>query len=324
MGYNLVFDHYHQEHGRTIHEHGDGIYWHYHQPAPSGIGNEWCSDWTHTQEYERVLAHMVLDRGFYPSAFRAGGRIENNDLSHWIEERVIFDYSCCSGNVNWEKIESDGKKLREVCDWSKAPLSWRPYHPSDRDYQSKGDMRRWMFRCPDLDSAVHQLSVHDVEVAFEEASEGQNVVLAFFEHDRRDNVADKIKEASRLIHATAKSFSEVNWSYTNALEAAQGAIGLQAGQPPVFKASIQDHQLRIEALGELFCKDPFVCAKTGQEYVSLPVHIIGQNKWITSRLSWSDIEKIGIAGLSPSGVSGVNNFNHHINQGTSELKEGRL
>ena len=149
MEYNAVYDHYLDEFKETFEGNNDGIYWHYHQPAPSGVGNEWCRDWTHCTEYNNVLSHWILDRGFFPSCFRAGGRIEDDDLSNWLEQWIPFDYTNNSGNVNWDKKESDGKKLKEVCDWTRAPQDWSPYHPSKDDYQSPGGQKRYLFRCPD-------------------------------------------------------------------------------------------------------------------------------------------------------------------------------
>lgn len=305
MGYNLVFDHYVEKFQKTIAENRDGIYWHYHQPAPSGIGNEWCRDWTHCTEYHQVLSHLVLDRGFFPSCFRAGGRIEDDDLSNWLEQWIPFDYSNNSGDVNWEKRESDGKRLIDVCDWTRASQSWFPYHPSTKDYQQPGDQKRWMFRCPDLNSPVHVLTDQEIEKAFRQAQDGQDAVLAFFEHDRRDNTLTHFEDVARRISDVGKKFSSVQWFYKNALDAAQELLGLERQDDLQFEAKVQGDRILISARGPLFGYAPYVCLKQSESYQEIAVHTIGQQKWITGPLDFNSVDKIGIAANSVNGNSCV-------------------
>ena len=185
MKYNLTYNFYKKNFYKNFLKYNDEIYWHYHQPAKSGIGNEWSRDWNASQEYINILNRLVADKGFFPSCFRAGGRIEDNDLSNWLENYIPFDYSNCSGKINWDRIESDGRKLREVADWSRAPKSWVGYHPNFLDYQKTGDQKRYIFRCMDLKSPVYNLKDSDIEQAFETAESGENAILSVFEHDRK-------------------------------------------------------------------------------------------------------------------------------------------
>ncbi|PIQ85225.1 MAG: hypothetical protein COV74_09710 [Candidatus Omnitrophica bacterium CG11_big_fil_rev_8_21_14_0_20_45_26] len=310
MGYNIVHRHYLETHGQNFENYGDGIYWHYHQPAPSGIGNEWCRDWTHTNEYLNILAHLVLDEHFFPACFRAGGRIEDNDLSHWLEQWIPFDYSNCSGNVDWERRESDGKKLKEVCDWSRASRDWFPYHPSFEDYQISGNQRRWVFRCPDLASPVHQLSEADITEAFQRAQEGEDAVLAFFEHDRRDHVKDKIHQhACQTITRAAQKFQNVRWVYANAAEAAMKVLRLSKTQAPSFSIRIQsNNRLMITTSGDIFGTQPFTCAVIAGKYDILPLQVIGRGKWLSSAIPLDFLTKVGIAANHLGGQAGVSVF----------------
>ncbi|MBF0511541.1 MAG: hypothetical protein HQL13_04340 [Candidatus Omnitrophica bacterium] len=311
MGYHAVFDHYLKQHGMNFQDNEDGIYWHYHHPAVSGIGNEWCRDWTHCTEYYNILSRLVIERNFFPACFRAGGRIEDDDLSNWIEQWIPFDFSNNSGQVNWDQIESDGKRLGDICDWSRASLSWRPYHPSADDYQALGDQKRWMFRCPDLDSPVHQLRDEDIRQAFREAQAGKDTVLAFFEHDRRDSVIDKIKNVCLRIKQISDEFREVPWFYTNAKEAAQKCLGLDVGTLPRFKVSVYGDN-RILILGEepIFGQAPFVCTRGQDVFEQQPVSAIGQRKWLTGRLDLKLLQKLGVAASNPSGEAGVMVFSY--------------
>lgn len=310
MGYHAVYDHYLERYKKTMLKNNDGIYWHYHQPAPSGIGNEWCRDWTHCTEYHNILCHMILDRKFFPSCFRAGGRIEDDDLSNWIEEWIPFDYSNNSGDVDWNRVESDGKKLIDVCDWRRAPTEWAPYHPSKYDYQVEGDQKRLLLRCPDLASPVHTLSKKEIRNAFERASSGKNAVLAFFEHDRRDNVRAKIMEyACKQIYEVSKEYKNVKWYYENAKNAVVKALGLNKLIAPSFTAEVrQSDRIYIETKDKIFGTSPFTAALINHKYEEIPLHIIGENKWLSGHIQIKELDKIGVASNSPSGESGVNIF----------------
>lgn len=312
MAYNVVYDYYLDNFGKTFLEHDDGIYWHYHQPAPSGIGNEWCRDWAHCTEYFNILSRLLLDRGFFPSCFRAGGRIEDEDLSHWLEQWIPFDFSSCSGDVNWNNIESDGKRLIEVCDWSRAPCEWEGYHPSRDDYQARGDMKRWIFRCPDIESPVHRLSEKDILSAFEQAEQGNDAVLAFFEHDRRQNTIDKIlNRCCRQIYEVSKKYKDVKWYYKNARESAVLSLEIENSKAPEFNVEIRpDNRIYVESANDIFGQSPFLCVISEDKYQNLPLHIIGKNKWLSSYVKISEVTRIGVAANSQSGNPGVHLYSY--------------
>jgi hypothetical protein len=310
MGYHLVHDHYLAHWGAAMRRLGDGLYWHYHHPAPSGAGTEWSRDWTHGTEYHNVLARLVLERGFFPASFRAGGRIEDDDTSWWVDQYIPFDYSSCSGDVDWDRIESDGKRLIDVCDWTRAPDDWSHYHPSSDDYQRPGDQRRWMFRCPDLDSPVHRLGDGEIRKAFARAAAGAPTVLAFFEHDRREVVLDKLADVFRRIHAVSAEFPAVRWRYASAAEAARAVTGLAPAPAPRFAAQVREgRRVFIGSETRLFGPVPFVCAGTadGREVREVAVHTIGRFKWLTDPLPAS-LTRLGVAASSPSGHVSVQTF----------------
>lgn len=311
MRYHEVHDQYCNGYGAGMKRWGDGVYWHQHQPAPSGIGNEWCRDWTHNQEYDVILARLAIERDFFPSSYRAGGRIQTNDSSWWLEQIIPFDYSSCSGNVNWDRRESDGQRLGDICDWSRAPADWSPYHPDEDDYQRPGRQRRWMFRCPDLDSPVHSLSDEDIRQAFRRADRGEPTVLSFFEHDRRDNMAPKIADAwARIARIGREEFPAVTWTYANARDAAVASLGLAEVPAPAFTVTVRpDRRLDIATAGRLFGTQPFVAVsdRDGSAVCRLPILTIGRNRWLTDPLDarWF---RGAIAANSPTGQAGVTHF----------------
>jgi len=307
MGYHQIYDRYINRYSGPMKTCGDGIYWHYHQPAESGIANEWCNDWLHCNEYDNILARLLLERGFFPNCFRAGGRIENNDTSWWLEDIIPFDFSCCSGNVNWDNIESDARALRAVCDWSRAPSDWSWYHPCADDYQLPGNQKRFMFRCPDLASSAHVLCDIDIENAFKKVSGGDNAILAFFEHDRRDIIYDRILSVYNRIKEIGINYPDVTWVFANAFEAALYVTGLIKQPAPTFVVKRhKNKQLIITSSQPIFGHAPFaaignssgtICRRAGLE-------VVGRYVWLTDPIS-NEITRVAIAASSPSGEVGM-------------------
>lgn len=306
MGYHAVYDHYLSHFGEAMASRGDEVYWHYHHPAPSGIGNEWSKDWLHCQEYDQILARLALERNFFPSCFRAGGRIENDDTSWWLEEIIPFDYSACTGSVDWDNKESDGQRLRDVCDWSRSPTEWTAYHPSADDYQAPGGMQRWIFRCPDLDSRVHSLAEDDIAEAFERARAGNNAILSFFEHDRRDITYAKLADANRRIAEIAKRYPDTPWYFANARDAAIAATNAPRTAAPQFQ--IKAHgpdRLLVACSTPLFGRSPFVAFadEKGDKIRRVAPLITGHRKWLVDIPA--DARYGVIAANSPAGEAGI-------------------
>ncbi len=304
-----VFDRYADRWGRAMAAWGDGLYWHYHQPSPCGAANRWCADWTHVDCYDEVLARLLVDRGFFPSCFRAGGRIEDNDLSHWLEEIIPFDYSCCSGAVDWDRVESCGEPLRAFCDWSRAPSDWSWYHPDRDDYQRPGAMRRTVLRCPDLASPVHTLTDRDIEAAFARAASGAPTVLATFEHDRRDVTADRLADAFARIAAAGRRHPAVPWRYATAQAAAAAVtVGRDLPAPTLDIAPGPGGRARVTAAGALFNR-PFVALgdASGNLRRRAGLACVGRGKWLTDPLP-EGTAVVAAAAAGPTGEVGTARF----------------
>ena len=109
---------------RTLPVEPDGLYWHYHVPPESGIGDEWSETWLSSNECNVILARRLLERGAFPAAFRAGGTIEDEAASHWLEHAIPIDFS----NRVSERSHP-GADLYHF-NWSGAPAVWGSYHPS--------------------------------------------------------------------------------------------------------------------------------------------------------------------------------------------------
>ncbi len=300
LGFHKVFDKYKNRYSKKIKKYNDGCYWHYHQPHKTRIANQWSDDWLHTNEYDKYLIHSVAYRNYFPSCFRAGGRIENNDTSHWLEQFIPFDYSCCSGKkVNWDNIESSGKKLKFYCDWSKSSTDWTPYHPSKKDYQKIGSMKRWVIRCVDLKSNVYKLDHDDIRSAFIQASNNKPTILSFFEHDRRMITYDNIVEVLKLIKKVSMDFPEVKFSYDNAKNAVIKAMKIKNQKSPEFKIIKENKNIKIKTKDNYFGTKPFVIIKKYQKWHLANLKKINKKEWITNYSD--DIKEVKVTAFSESG-----------------------
>jgi len=299
FGYHKVYDHYMLEWGNRIKKYGDGVYWHYHHPHSNGIGNAWSREWNSSNEYHNILNRFVIDRRYFPSVFRAGGTIETNEVSDWLEQWIPFDYSSRSNGIDWKKSDSSGHSLRDICDWSKAPKDWSWYHPSKHDYQMPGDMKRIIFRSIDLMTGVYTLQLSDITDAFERAKNGYNTIFSVFEHDYRDRAGQIYDKLLSPLEKVSRNYPSVKWQFANALEAAQSVMGLKKSQGPLFDLYLDDMRnlFIIKSDKRLFGKQPYVVFKyedTG-EYERIDTEEIDENKWTVPVNKGRD-SVIGIAG----------------------------
>lgn len=284
FGHHRIYDHYTARWGDKIREFGDGIYWHYHHPAPSGIGNAWCRDWSANEEYYNILNRLVIDRGYFPPVFRAGGTIETNETSRWLERWIPFDYSNRSGALNWDVRDANGVCVRDICDWSRAPSDWSLYGPSLEDYQKPGTMRRKIVRCLDLLTGAYALRETDIAEAFARAEQGHDTILATFDHDYRDRADVFVERFLRPLQRVAARYPSVRWRYANALKAVQSVLGYPHTTGPALTIR---HEAGLGAFvitsdRPIFGPCPYVASKdleTG-EYVREEVKLCAERTWL--------------------------------------------
>lgn len=309
FGYHRIYDHFVDHWGSRIVEYGDGIYWHYHHPAPSGVATEWCSRWSSNQEYYNILNRLVIERAYFPSVFRAGGPLETNEMSNWLEEWIPFDYSNRAGDINWDALDSGGMKVRETSDWSRAPADWSFYHPSADDYQRPGNMRRTVFRCLDLASRLNALKESDIAAAFTAAEAGKDVIMAVFDHDYRDRGDHFVEYLLKPVERVASQHPRVRWRYANALEAAQAVLGYAEKRPLSFRLSHEraTGTITISADRELFGPRPYVVSKytDKDEYVQEEPIGLGGCTWRVGIKDGGRERVIGVAASDLFGNVGV-------------------
>lgn len=189
----------------------DGIGFHHHCPPVSGVGDEWADRWD-PAEANRQIRRRFEERGHRPRTFRAGGTIEDNALSGWLNRMFELDFS----NRVSERSYPDAP-LAEF-NWFGAPARWGSYRPSADDFLTPGGMRRYIYRCIDLRSRYNEISDRHLVEAFTQAADEQRPsVLSFFSHDNRD-MRPETKNVVRMIRRASERHG-IPWRSCTALEA---------------------------------------------------------------------------------------------------------
>jgi hypothetical protein len=250
----------------------DGRYWHYHVPPASGIGDQWSDTWLSSNECNVVLARRLLERRAFPAAFRAGGTIEDEAASRWLEQVVPIDFS------NRVSERSKGGADLFSFDWHGAPEVWGGYHPALGDPLRPGTMRRFLYRSIDLRSRYNELTQEHVDACFREVkASGESRVLSYFSHDNRD-MRPETAHAIELLRR-AEERTGVGWASCTAVDAHQRYHGL-APDPVELTIGRDEAGFQLVASAPPFQSIPFAAAQLADKsFVRLfPTP--------TSRVSW--------------------------------------
>ncbi len=169
---------------------GDSIGWHFHTLSPRRRALEYSTTWTtHLPIAEEALCRRLLERGTFPSTFRAGGAIMRPDLGAWLDLFIPFDYS-------------------------PHPPVGGPGEPMDWRCPQSG--KRIQVCTAELNSITYQMTEQDVARAFEaEALLPSSGIVAYAGHDRR-SVTDDLAQAYTLITTVAAGRL---WRWANAQDA---------------------------------------------------------------------------------------------------------
>jgi hypothetical protein len=233
----------------------DSFHWHYHQPPKSGAGDQWSDSWSSSKEHYNILGRRIIDRQDFPEAYRAGGTIEDNKCSLWLEENIMIDYS--------NRVSNRSYKTDNIFDfnWFSAPSHWGYYRPDSENFLKHGNMRRYIVKSVDLESRLHRLNQADVNNCFRIAKEtNQPIILSYFSHDHRDmrketkNVIYMIKEASKKYN--------IDYCWSDALKAVQYCENIKPVKVKIGIEKIKSsNTIRVYFDKEIYQKNPFIYIK---------------------------------------------------------------
>jgi SAM-dependent methyltransferase len=282
FGYHAVRDHYLARWGELLSRLGDEQCWHYHHPAPSGIGNEWGLDWCAGDEYNQIISRQILERQWFPVCYRAGGTIMTKPASRWVDAWFPFDYS------NRAPVTVDG-----LVDWSAAPADWSVYHPAPEHFDRPGSGRRRMARCVDLETTTYSLTDADIAAAFERAAGGQSAVISCFDHDYRD-IAHRVDHYRGRVQAVASKYPDVAWRYAGPADAIRQYAGAGAPRPVRIEAMVGAGSVFVWSSSPVFQAIPWLAIRTADRSVHhIEEHLlrIDETSWRwdpPQGLEWSD------------------------------------
>jgi len=308
MGIHKIFDYYRKIINKTG-SYRDGIHWHFHPMSIYKEAHRCATSYVNSPHLYEILCRRVIERKWFPVAFRAGNHIERPD-SHWfLEQWIPFDAS------NW--AYRDEKKDIHACqsditagrmgDWRLAPDDWSMYHPSHDNYQIPGNCRRWICRGIDIKTRGRELTEAEAEKAFSRANKGKPTVMGIVNHDYRD-MAPEIDFARERIVKASKKYPGVKFKFCETVEAFKSAIyGTENVLEPVeLNVSLEGDNnrlvLKVNTIkGEIFGCQPFLAVRTKSG------RFIHENfDFDTSPARWSytfDHESIHVEDISAIGVA---------------------
>lgn len=255
LGYHAIFDHYAGWLSRRP-ELGDALHFHFHPVPISGQAHHRATSlFANADTLFQVLARRIIDRGWFPCAFRPGFNATRPD-GHWfLEQYIPFDFA------NQAQADADGSQpdraTGRFVDWRRAPASWTPYHPSHDDHQVPGSCRRFIARCLNIGTRARNLTQDEVDQAFAQAAQGHPVVLAFTNHDFRD-IRPAMEAVQEMLERAETRHPDVDFVHCEARRAMRSAMGLEPPGPLRFDLRWDGPVLHIRAVRPLFGPQPFL------------------------------------------------------------------
>ncbi|MFH1978486.1 MAG: hypothetical protein ABIJ92_04115 [Candidatus Aenigmatarchaeota archaeon] len=209
-----------------IEDFGDDLEWHYHHVKKCGSGSypQHYDFKGHEYLAENALNHLLIDKEFFPSSYRAGWVWEDNDLSNWLDDIVPFDFtnlapfrrnSTIYDGCWWSWYDWVDGTIYNY-DWSRAPVDSSPYHPSVDDYQTPGDTDRTIFYCNPFGEYP--------EKSFEYAQ--QNGVGVYCTYTHEDGIRPRYLESEKAkLDALSQEYG-IPYKFVTADEAARSLLGM--------------------------------------------------------------------------------------------------
>ncbi len=266
LGYGNIFIHYKTK----ISGNGnlDKIHWHFHPLSFNREGHISTTSFDNSiYEFHQIITRRLIDYGWFPIVNRAGFHVIRQDSNMVLEQWIPFDYS------NQAQYFPDANNQLDVQggrfgDWRRSPKEWKPYHPSHDDYQTPGNMNRWITKCLNIGTRLRLLTDYEIKKAFELAQQEGKAILSFTNHDFRDMRKD-INDVFGRIFLVAEEYKDVKIFNCDAIEAMQKYLGVNANTEGIKlkgylkKVNKDTTVLIVEAIqGEFFGSQPYLAIKT--------------------------------------------------------------
>jgi hypothetical protein len=309
MGYHNIYDHYKDYFDKNS-DVNDMIQWHYHALSITNDAHRAGCTYLNSPHIHNILARSIIDRKWFPAAFRAGHNTERPDSHFFLEQWIPFDYSNASMGAELA-VTSDS--AARYGDWRGATTSWIPYHPNHDDYKKIGSCRRYIARCLSIDDRGYSINFEDVVSAFKEADNSEASILSFTNHDFRDMSVD-LDRMRFFLEKASLVYPNVKFKYSNAVDAMRAVLKMDPPKPINFNISLEKHKThtRLIVISEnsIFGPQPYLAIKTkNNEYIWQNFDFENDNHWSYSfdinNLLIDDVSKIGIASNTDRGLTEI-------------------
>jgi len=288
-------------HGEHIVQNGDELSLHYHTFVWSDYDQDGIYYWNQALSFEEcladfnfTLAQFLLEENIFPVSFRSGWHYMDNDWQNYLN--TLLPYSM---HNDYPNVRSDmDEPLDNTYDWSEAPSSFIPYHPSEDNYQLPGDGPGWNVRSAHFFTTRY----HDLmDSIFSQAYQGHNQLACLWGHLPEDDFLDNIAIIDSLAHKMVDRYPGVTFQYCTAIEAMQRWQNTTDFVAP--HLTITEEQMgnslyfTIGTDEATFQPFPFIAAQDiYEDYFVIPVHKLSQNEWRTSEpISAHQLVKIGFS-----------------------------
>ena len=312
MGYHNIFDHY-REYLDSRQIHCDQTNWHYHPLSITNDAHRAGSTYLNSDHVYGILSRRIIDRSWFPAAFRPGFHTERPDSHFFLEQWIPFDFGNDSSSK--EKVKFTVSEAR-YGDWRRAPKSWIPYHPAHDDYQSVGNCRRYIARCLSINERAYSITSSDVSQAFDEADKHGASLLSFTNHDFRDMRPD-IQRVRELIKACQQKYPDINFKFSTAIKAMRAVLGMKEVKEIGLNAELSEYKthtrLIVETENKIFGPQPYLALKDkGDNYYWQNFDFEGRNTWSYSfdrdNILIDQIAAIGVAANTSRGLTEIVNI----------------
>jgi hypothetical protein len=308
LGHHVVFDHY-----KKLLEHNprdrDSIHWHFHPVSTYNDAHHCATHYFRSPEIFEILCRKIIERGFFPAAYRAGFQTERPD-SHWfLEQWIPYDISNMALDDNSELNDHQDFKNGRSGDWRQAPSDWSVYQPSHDNYQHPGNCRRWIGRALNVLNRIANIDQREVDKAFARAASGEPTLLGIANHDFRD-IPHEVTFIRSLLKKAAKKFPGVPFKFAEVTDAFRAATRELESGAPKLELELTYHRAKggslpfievAEKQGKVFGPQPFLAIETkSQRFIHDNFDFSPcQTKWFYTfdgdTLPIDDVARIGVA-----------------------------
>lgn len=248
----------------------DAIHWHFHPIPFYRQANIPATSYENCMPvlYD-IITHRLIDRGVFPVVNRAGFHIERVDSNFFLEQWIPFDPSNQSVEDVFQPKGQRDMTIGHFGDWHSAPSDWSIYHPDFYDWRQRGNMNRWIARILNMKSRHRNISIDEIEKAFQKAQNGENVYLGITDHDWRE-MSVEIDEFRDMLKIVSNKYPEVKFKFSESVEAFRNVIGYNSKEcvDNSIKLDVNWHEnvLSVKVVnGEIFGPQPYLAIKTIDE-----------------------------------------------------------